>query len=479
MGKGKLYQTLTAVASAFGSLIMGMLYVWPSYTVSLFKSENTTILSEPMSSTEVSLLGSLPSLGAMLGTALAGPLIETFGRKLGGLAITLPYVLAWAIIAVSKSSTPILAARFISGISGGGNLVYAPIFISEVAEDSIRGSLASATIAFYGIGALTSYLLGWFFTYNNIIWLNLVVSVIGCGLLLIVAESPVYLLKKNREEDARISLAIYRGAPAKSMLIEEELSRLKHQICPVYEMVSITEKSEETEKEKLDAENLNFGPPQRKSGFKTLMTSPTSRRAFLVVSTVITMQVLMGIVPVQVYAKHVFTHADPGKADLYSVIFAVVLVAGSFVTGAIADKAGRRILIITSSAMVCICMSSLGFLLQTRLAPSWVTVAMIFVYCFCFMFGAGSIPYVLLAEVFSSEVQAVASSIIIEWVWFLNFVVLAAFTWLNEIIGIHGIFYIFAFNACINAFLSFFFLPETKGLSNMQIQEIFSRNRRK
>jgi hypothetical protein len=51
----------------------------------------------------------------------------------------------------------------------------------------------------------------------------------------------------------------------------------------------------------------------------------------------------MGIVPVQVYAKQVFMEADPGQADLYSVLFAVVLVGGSLVTGIVADKAGRRV----------------------------------------------------------------------------------------------------------------------------------------
>ncbi|RVE52106.1 hypothetical protein evm_003179 [Chilo suppressalis] len=479
MGKGKLNQSFTAGATAFGALIMGMFYVWPSYTVPLFKSENTTLLSEPMTSAQISLLGSLPSLGAMLGTALVGPLIETFGRKLGGLAMTLPAVLAWAIIAISKSSTPILAARFIGGISGGANLVFSPMFISEVAEDSIRGALASAPILLYGIGALVSYLLGWFLSYNTIVWINLASAVFACGLLMVIAESPVYLLKKNREEDARLSLAVYRGAASKSLIVQEELSRLKQQLSPVYEMVSITDKPEETEKEKVDAENLNLGPLPKKSGFKTLFTSPTSRRAFLVVITAMTMQVFMGIVPVQVYAKEVFKEADPSKADLYSVFFAIVLVGGSFVTGAIADKAGRRVLIITSSVMVAVCMASLGILLQTRIGPSWLIVAMILLYCFCFMSGAGSIPYVLLAEVFTSEVQAFASCFIVEWVWFLNFLVLAMFTWLNQIIGIHGTFYLFAASGVINAILSFFVVPETKGLSNLQIQELFSKSRRK
>lgn len=51
----------------------------------------------------------------------------------------------------------------------------------------------------------------------------------------------------------------------------------------------------------------------------------------------------MGIVPVQVFAKKVFTQTDPSKSDMYTVIFALVLLCGSMVTTAIADKAGRRV----------------------------------------------------------------------------------------------------------------------------------------
>jgi MFS family permease len=74
---------------------MGMLNVWPSYAIPMMTAENSTILSAPMSKTEESLIGSLPSLGAMLGTALVGPLIETFGRKMGGVALALPFVVSY------------------------------------------------------------------------------------------------------------------------------------------------------------------------------------------------------------------------------------------------------------------------------------------------------------------------------------------------------------------------------------------------
>lgn len=52
----------------------------------------------------------------------------------------------------------------------------------------------------YCAGAMFSYLLGWFSRYHAIVWVNLATSVLGVVLMGTVGESPVFLLKKNREE---------------------------------------------------------------------------------------------------------------------------------------------------------------------------------------------------------------------------------------------------------------------------------------
>lgn len=51
------------------------------------------------------------------------------------------------MIDFTTSSTVILLARFIMGISGGAFLIHSPIYISEVAEESIRGALASGKVS--------------------------------------------------------------------------------------------------------------------------------------------------------------------------------------------------------------------------------------------------------------------------------------------------------------------------------------------
>ncbi|KAJ0171624.1 hypothetical protein K1T71_013174 [Dendrolimus kikuchii] len=478
--KGKLRQFYTAFASGFGNLVMGMLNVWPSYTTVLYTSEDTP-LSYPLSATEESLLGSLPSLGAMAGTALVGTIINKLGRRNGGIVISLPFILSWAIVSVTTSPILVLIARFLAGTAGGAFLVYNPVFVSEVAESSIRGALASSSLLLYCAGALTSYIFGWFLTYKIIIWLMLLFSVICVLLHVFVGESPTFLLRQHRDEAAKSALAFYRGVSVNNMTVLDQFSSMKEQLLPATELISVNTESEtkeeEAEKEKLNIDIDIREPLKKVSSFRLLFCTPTSLKAFLVVTTLISMQVFMGMVPVQVYAKTVFTQADPSRSDLYTVIFALVLVCGSLATAAIADMAGRRFLILASSALVCGFMAALGYLLQSQVAPPWVTVLIVMLYCFSFMFGAGTVPYVLLAEVFVPEVQNLASMLIVEWVWFLNFLIIAIFPIMKGLLGMHGVFYAFACISLSNMVISFFIVPETKGLNNQQIQELLSRRK--
>ncbi|XP_072948382.1 facilitated trehalose transporter Tret1-like [Epargyreus clarus] len=478
---GKIHQVQTAVAASFGPVLTGLLFVWPSYTTSIYTHKNTTVLSAPMTDVEVSLFGCLPPLGAMLGTVLAGMIMNTFGRHKGGLILALPYLLSWIMIDWTSSSIVILIARFISGISCGGFLVYAPIFISEVAEESIRGTLATGPVAFNCLGILLSYIFGWFLSYKYIIWANIVCCCIGLGLIIMVTESPVWLMRQNREEDARRAIAHYRGLSTESKIVLDEISRLKAQIDPV-ELVSINDgsiKAEEAEKEKLNVDENVTKSPEKISPLKTLFISPSSRRAFTVTGLTLTCQVMMGIIAVQVFAQDIFSEAAPTVSSHFcSVVFASVLLIGSVISALFSDKFGRRILLLLSAVGVVLCLFCMGLLLQTNLLPPWVTAIIILVYCFAFMFGAGSVPYVLLAEAFVPEVHGVASMLLMEWVWLLNFVLLGIFPFLVKYFGIQGAFYCFAIFGILDILVGIFLLPETKGLTNDQIQDAFLRRRR-
>ncbi|CAG5054943.1 unnamed protein product [Parnassius apollo] len=328
-----------------------------------------------------------------------------------------------------------------------------------------------------------SYILGWYLTYRYVVWVNLACSILGVALLMTVTESPVYLLRQNREEDARLAIAHYRGESPASKIVLEEVSRLKQQITPAVELIATNiednPKRKEAEKEKLNTDDFSPKMQTRMSPLKVLFLSPSSRRAFIVVGLCLALQVMMGMLPVQVYAKQIFTQAAPSLSSHFcSIMLGMVLLVGSLSSLVMTDKCGRKFLLIISSILVALCLSSMGIFMQTDIVPPWVTAVLILVYCFSFMFGAGSIPYVLIAECFMPEVQGLATVLLGEMVWLFNFAIIGVFPFMIKYIGIHSSFYIFACCAVFNSFIAYFLVPETKGLTKDQIQEKVLRRKK-
>lgn len=71
--------------------------------------------------------------------------------------LAVPFILGWILIAFAKNATMFIIGRFLNGFSGGGFCVVAPLFISEGAEDSIRGALGSSFQIMITLGILFVY----------------------------------------------------------------------------------------------------------------------------------------------------------------------------------------------------------------------------------------------------------------------------------------------------------------------------------
>lgn len=58
----------------------------------------------------------------------------------------------------------------------------------------------------------------------------------------------------------------------------------------------------------------------------------------------------------------------------------------------------------SSAVGTAVCLIIMGVQMQTSIAPPWTSVVMIIVYNFIYISGAGTMPFVLMAEVFIPEV---------------------------------------------------------------------------
>ncbi|VVC99972.1 unnamed protein product [Leptidea sinapis] len=101
----------------------------------------------------------------------------------------------------------------------------------------------------------------------------------------------------------------------------------------------------------------------------------------------------------------------------------------------------------------------------------WLPVILLSMVLFFYNIGLGSVPYVLVTELFSINVRSLASSFLIAWMWLSNFLVLRYYGTIAFSLGLHAAYYISSSITLLGAWYIYLILPETKGKSQSQIDE--------
>lgn len=195
-------------------------------------------------------------------------------------------------------------------------------------------------------------------------------------------------------------------------------------------------------------------------------------------------QQISGINAIIFYTMQIFKSAgstmDP---SLCTIIVGVVQVLMTFGSTLLIDKAGRRILLLQSSVVMGICLAIVGIFYHLKDNGSdvssigWLPLVALVLYIVSFSLGFGPIPWMMMGELFASDVKGIASSIAVMFNWTLVFIVTKCFGLMNDGLGGDVTFWIFA--ACMVAATLFvaIVVPETKGKSSAEIQAILSGDR--
>ncbi|XP_045505274.1 facilitated trehalose transporter Tret1-like [Colias croceus] len=447
--------------------MLGVSFTWPSSTMGLFTSPNTP-LNRMMTEFEVSLLGSLSCISAVLTLPFTGILMEKFGRKYTCFVLYAMQMISWTIVISINYVEAILLSIFISGITSC-TLLFIPLYVSEFCQESIRGSMASSVLMFFAFGMLTSYLMGGLLAYNVMNYISLGLAVAGSLLIFLVKDSALYLMTQGREREAALSVAHYKSLNVNSKEVENEIEHIKKLLNP--ELDDAITPEEETLKPE-------FKRKEKLSIWRFLKKSRSSRRALVVCLVLYTATVFQGLVVVQVYAAPLFSKAVPSmSATVSSVVFAIVTIVAGMIAAYLVEVLGRKPLMVHSSIASAVCCILLATQIQFEWGPNWITAVFIYLFCIFYTIGAGTIPYIYSAEVFLPEIKSFASLFAMEWAFIGFFIVLFIFNPLVNYIGLGGVFYIFAAVCLLTAIFCGFFMPETKGLTVDVIQLQFAKTR--
>lgn len=114
----------------------GAIIGWFSPALPKLLSESTPLVSSgPLTSTEVSWIGSITSIGAMCGSFTFGFFTTFLGCKRAMIFLAVPSTVFWILVYFGDTYHHILLARFLTGWTGGGNHTTIVLYISEIAND--------------------------------------------------------------------------------------------------------------------------------------------------------------------------------------------------------------------------------------------------------------------------------------------------------------------------------------------------------
>lgn len=141
-----------------------------------------------------SWVGSLLALGAIAGAIPSGPMADKLGRKKSLLLLSTPFLLSWAIIILASRLWLIMVARFVVGIGVGATCVLIPMYVSEIAETSARGTLGAMLQVFLTVGILLAFVLGSVMNYTAFAIICALVELGFLASFVWMPESPVWLM---------------------------------------------------------------------------------------------------------------------------------------------------------------------------------------------------------------------------------------------------------------------------------------------
>lgn len=160
--------------------------------------------------------------GAFFGCFLIWPVTSWLGRKWGIIVSSLVFCVGAILQIINTHSLGLFyAGRVISGLGTGGATVMVPMMAAEFAPKNLRGRLGACFQLFFATGVCVSYWVDYAASsgvpsskstqWQIPIGLQLVPGgLLGLGMLLI-KESPRWLAKKGRNEEAYNSLVWVRG----------------------------------------------------------------------------------------------------------------------------------------------------------------------------------------------------------------------------------------------------------------------------
>ncbi len=470
--KGTAYLFFVTMVATLGGLLFGYDTAVISGTVKYLDINFIHGLGLPEASANAQLgfLVSSALIGCIFGGMIGGFMATNLGRKYSLLAASVLLIISAVGSAFPEMFTAggdltafgvhFVIYRIIGGVGVGMASMLSPMYIAEMAPPAMRGRLVSFNQFAIIFGMLVVYFVNYFIAQGSSEewitetgWRMMFLSetipgVLLLLLLIVIPESPRWLIMRGHDEKAERILRRVNGTQDVSHLVESIRGSL--------------------------------------AGVARSPLFAYGVGVIIIGILLSVFQQFVGINVVLYYAPEIFRNMGSGTdtALLQTIIVGVINLTFTVVAIFTVDRFGRRPLMIIGSLGMAVSMLALGtffFLQHVGLAALIAMLA----YTASFAVSWGPVCWVLLSEIFPNKIRGQAMAIAVAAQWIANYLVSWTFPMmdkssaLNEVFH-HGFAYwIYALMALLSALFMWKFVPETKGLTLEQMNDLFSKREKK
>jgi len=473
---------------------------------------------DPSGSRAADLLGWITSclvLACAFASPFAGPISDKIGRKWCIVSSNVVVCIGGIIQASALSWGMMIGGRICVGLGIGILSTTIPMYVSEMSPKSIRGSLGVLFQLAITIGLLVAFLVDLAFEkashqvndWRYALGTQSGLSMALFALMLILPESPRWLISQGQEERARAVLKRVRWVQtvgkrrvAGNNSTANAADAYSQQPVDVTgsntglvgaASNSNTNSSHESQYQYEDITNIDLeylDVSEEVSFYKRFEDSNMFAywkcfKPSVVLRTMIGIclqffQQLTGINAIFYYSSTVFVliGADPMVG---TAITGAVNVAATFIAVFSMDRVGRRALLLYGAAGMAVCLAIVGILVLTtdpsQHGPGNAIIAFICLFIVNFAYSWGPIAWIIPAEIFPINVRAKGIALSTMSNWLANFAIAKSVPSLvlPSGFGVGGTFLFFAGFAVLEFFWVMTHIHETSGITLEKMNEIF------
>ncbi|WP_297675967.1 sugar porter family MFS transporter [uncultured Bacteroides sp.] len=403
-------------------------------------------------------------IGSIIGVLFAGILSDRFGRKFTMILSAILFSTSAIGCAVCVDFNKLVVYRIIGGIGIGVVSIISPLYISEVAVAQFRGRLVSLYQLAVTIGFLGAYLVNYqlleYSTSNLDVtagWWNLIfVEEVWRGMLgmetlpallffiiiFFIPESPRWLILKGREEKAtNILERIYVSSKEAMFQLAETKSVISSEV---------------------------------KSEWRFLLR-PGIMKAVIIGVCIALLGQFMGVNAVLYYGPSIFENAGLSGGDslYYQVLVGLVNTLTTILALIIIDKVGRKKLVYygVSGMVISLILIAAYFMYgeSWRISSIFLLIFFLF-YVFCCAVSICAVVFVLLSEMYPTQIRGLAMSIAGFALWIGTYLIGQLTPWMLQNFTPAGTFLLFAIMCVPYMLIVWKLVPETTGKSLEEIE---------